>query len=440
MFAAFQALDRGEPVRLPAKSTSFKHWAERLAAYGQSAEAEQELAWWQGRPWSQAARLPVDYPQINRAVAIRAVSVGLDLEDTEALLRKVPGVYHTEINDVLLTALVDAFAEWTGRRTLLVALEGHGREDMFAGLDLSRSVGWFTSLFPVLLELTTATDPGSALKSVKEQLRAIPGRGMGYGILRYLRRDSLPKLDPEISFNYLGQLDSEQLDLPFRFADEDVGDLQGADNQRRHLIDISARVSEGRLQVQWFYNAALHKADTIDALAKRYMSCLRDLIAHCRSSAGGHTPSDFLLAGLDQPQLDRLMDAVGGAGPVEDVYPLTPLQHGLLFHSLYEPLSTVYVTTLTCRLAGPLDVEAFETAWASVVERHAVLRSAFVGHELQTPLQVVLRRAALPVRQHDWRGMETAEQANQFAALVASAPALAAASRDAPAGAKLCTR
>ena len=150
---------------------------------------------------------------------------------------------------------------------------------------------------------------------------------MGYGILRYLRRaDSLPKLDPEISFNYLGQLDSEQLDLPFRFADEDVGDLQGADNQRRHLIDISARVSEGRLQVQWFYNAALHKADTIDALAKRYMSCLHDLIAHCRSSAGGHTPSDFLLAGLDQPQLDRLMDAVGGAGPVEDVYPLTPLQ------------------------------------------------------------------------------------------------------------------
>ena len=160
----------------------------------------QELAWWQARPWSQAPRLPVDYPQINRAVAIRVVSVGLDTEDTEALLRKVPGVYHTEINDALLTALVDALAEWIGRRTLLVALEGHGREDMFAGLDLSRSVGWFTSLFPVLLELTAATDPGSALKSVKEQLHAIPGRVMGYGILRYLcRADGLPKLDPEIS-------------------------------------------------------------------------------------------------------------------------------------------------------------------------------------------------------------------------------------------------
>ncbi|HEY4748702.1 MAG TPA: condensation domain-containing protein, partial [Steroidobacteraceae bacterium] len=113
------------------------------------------------------------------------------------------------------------------------------------------------------------------------------------------------------------------------------------------------------------------------------------------------------------------MDAVSGA-PVEDIYPLTPLQQGLLFHSLYEPLSTVYVTTLTCRLAGPLDVDAFQAAWASVVDRHAVLRTAFLGHELQTSLQVVLRRAALPVRHHDWRDMDATVQATQFAELVAS--------------------
>src|SRR3979411_2563129 len=109
------------------------------------------------------------------------------------------------------------------------------------------------------------------------------------------------------------------------------------------------------------------------------MNCLRGLIAHCRASEGGHTPSDFPLADLDQPQLDRLMDAVSGGETVADIYPLTPLQQGLLFHSLYEPLSTVYVTTLTCRLAGPLDVDAFQAAWASVVDRHAGLRTPLPG-------------------------------------------------------------
>jgi len=109
--------------------------------------------------------------------------------------------------------------------------------------------------------------------------------------------------------------------------------------------------------------------------------------------------------GISQRELDRLIGAVGGAREVEDIYPLSGLQQGLLFHSLYAPQSAVYVVSVTRRLGGRLDVAAFRRAWQHVVERHAVLRTAFVGHELDRPVQVVRRRVTLPFELHDWRGV-----------------------------------
>ncbi|HZC98370.1 MAG TPA: condensation domain-containing protein, partial [Bradyrhizobium sp.] len=423
LHAALVALQRGAPVQFAAKTMSFRRWAEQLVAHAGSAAARRELAYWQQVPWADAGRLPLDHHDgANDASSLRSVSTWLSAADTRALLQEVPSVYHTHINDALLTALVEAFSDWTGRRTLLVDLEGHGREELFAEADVSRTVGWFTSLFPVLLDVGTASDPGSALKAVKEQLRAVPNRGVGYGILRYLAgADAVPAPAPEISFNYLGQLDGASGDtgthLAFRFAEEDAGAMQSASNLRRHLIDISASVREGRLQLQWFYNAALHEGETMTALAERYVAALRDLIAHCRASEGGFTPSDFPLAATRQAELDRLIAATGGPRQVEDIYPLSATQQGLLFHSLYEPESTVYVISVACRLLGALDVDAFERAWQVVVERHAVLRTAFLGQELEKPLQVVLRHAALPFERHDWRDLAAAEQETRFSAL-----------------------
>ncbi|MEH2536065.1 amino acid adenylation domain-containing protein/non-ribosomal peptide synthase protein (TIGR01720 family) [Bradyrhizobium sp. AZCC 1588] len=417
--AVLAALQRDEPVQLAAKTTSFRQWAEQLTAYAGSAAAQRELAYWQQMPWSDAGRLPVDHPGgINTAGAVRMVSTSLSEADTRALLQEVPNVYHTQINDALLTALAEAVAAWSGRRRLLVALEGHGREALFAAADVSRTVGWFTSLFPVRLDLGGAADPGAALKAVKEQLRAVPNRGIGYGILRYLSgAKALPMPEPQISFNYLGQLDEAGGPRPFRFAGQNTGALTHPGNARRHLIDVSAHVHDGRLQLQWFYNAGRHAPETMTALAERYVAALRDLIAHCKTSAGGFTPSDFPLAATRQIELDRLVAMLGGPRQIEDIYPLSATQQGLLFHSLYAPESTVYVISLGCRLVGALDVDAFEQAWQRMVERHAVLRTAFVGQELEQPLQVVLRHAVLPFERHDWRTLDAAEQAARLAAL-----------------------
>ncbi|WP_315729290.1 non-ribosomal peptide synthetase [Bradyrhizobium sp. SZCCHNS2021] len=415
---ALSALQRGEPVRLPAKTSSFRHWAERLVAHAQSDAARNELSYWRNVPWQTAPRLPRDHEEgENTAGTLQLVKVALDAAETQALLQQVPEVYHTEINDVLLTALVQAFAGWTGAPRLLVGLEGHGREELFGDVDVSRTVGWFTSLFPVLLDVENASDPGGALKRVKEQLRAVPQRGVGYGMLRYLGGGDVPAPDVEVSFNYLGQLDGAAGGQAFGFAPEDVGREQHAANRRPHLIDVSAHVGKGGLELRWFYAGELFEAATIERVAQRHVAALRELVAHCRSSAGGLTPSDVPLAQLDQDTLDRIVGSVGGARHVADLYPLSPLQRGLLFHSLYEPDAAVYVISLACRLQGTLDREAFEQAWRLVVARHAVLRTAFVGHELDRPQQVVLREAALPFRHEDWRHLPAPEQDGRFAEL-----------------------
>jgi non-ribosomal peptide synthase protein (TIGR01720 family) len=193
--------------------------------------------------------------------------------------------------------MVETIAARTGNRQLLIHLEGHGREDLMEGIDLSRTVGWFTSLYPVHLDLETATDLGQALKAVKERLRGIPNHGVGYGVLRYLRGvEGLAGTEPEISFNYLGQLDSEIADTRlFRLATEDIGLSQGLTGKRQHLIDIVGSIIGGRLQLTWIYSDACHKNGTIRALADGFIAALRAIITHCRTSEGGYTLSDFPL-------------------------------------------------------------------------------------------------------------------------------------------------
>jgi non-ribosomal peptide synthase protein (TIGR01720 family) len=311
---------RGEAIRLPPKTTAFKAWAERLMGYGGSEAVRKELGYWLASSWRKVGPLPRDYaadPEANTVASAAHVAVALSEEQTRALLQEVPPVYHTQINDVLLTALVQSFRRWTGERALLLNLEGHGREELFAEVDLARTVGWFTSLFPVCLELGVEP-PGEALKTVKEQLRRIPNKGIGYGVLRYLHPDpevravlqALPL--PEISFNYLGQLDQalEGSSL-FRPARESSGPPHSPLGRRPHLLEVNGWVAEDRLHLQWSYSQRMHRRATVERLAQGFLEALEALIVHCQSpEAGSFTLSDFPLAQLDQDELDKAFEEV----------------------------------------------------------------------------------------------------------------------------------
>ncbi|BCL80829.1 non-ribosomal peptide synthetase [Ktedonobacteria bacterium brp13] len=421
-------LRRKETVALPTKTTSFQRWAQELQRYASSEMLQQELTYWLAPQRRQVAPLPLDVPTGSNSLASAvALSVTLDAQQTRKLLQEVPAVYHTQINEVLLTALARAFADWTHQHLLLVDLEGHGREEILDGVDLSRTVGWFTTFFPVLLDTGQATSIRETLKAIKEQVRQVPQRGIGYGLLKYLHPDpqvraslmTLPQA--QVSFNYLGQLDQ-----PFGESSQmqrlhiSAGSAQGTVGQRPHTLIVNGSVVGGCLTFVWQYSHQLHRVETIQRLAHAFLRALQEIIVHCQSpEAGGYTPSDFPLAGLQQSQLEqierqvRLLQTAGGerfAQQIEDIYPLTPMQEGLLFHSLYAPEAGAYHEQFSWKIQGALDIIAWQKAWQQVVNRHPILRTLFVWKELKQSLQVVLRSVKIPWSYYDWSDLTAEEQ------------------------------
>jgi amino acid adenylation domain-containing protein/non-ribosomal peptide synthase protein (TIGR01720 family) len=335
---AYRQAARGLRPALPPKTTSFQEWARRLAEHaGSQASAVSatsatsaawagELEYWRKTAWAPVPRLPVDFPPggtAETASLVRdeaTVSFELSAEETTDLLQTLPAVYHNRIDDALLSALVRALAGWTGCPRLRVDLEGHGREPLFDDLDVSRTVGWFTSVYPVVLEAGDA-GPGDALVSAKERLRAVPGRGIGYGLLRHLgvgggEAARLLKSAPaaEILFNYLGQANatSEERSL-FRASTASTGPSRSPRARRSHPLEIVGMVAEGRLRITLTYGSRTHRRETAERLAAAYAGALRQLIRHGRQSEEVFTPSDFPQARLNAKSLGKVAALLAGS-------------------------------------------------------------------------------------------------------------------------------
>ena len=238
--STYQQLQHSALAALPAKSTSFQSWARRLQVHAHSETLRTEAALWLDEARKQVAPLPTDASGSNTHASERAVSVSLDTEETRLLLQEVPTAWRAHINDVLLTALAQALSEWTGQSHVLVDLEGHGREELFGDVDLSRTVGWFTSLTPVLLSVPSGSSAGECLRSVRDSLRRLPHHGIGFGLLKWMgppdvaqRLNALPA--PQIAFNYLGQLDATAAaSRLFSLASESFGSGTSPSGTRLH--------------------------------------------------------------------------------------------------------------------------------------------------------------------------------------------------------------
>ncbi|WP_433655166.1 amino acid adenylation domain-containing protein [Nocardia sp. CA-128927] len=408
-----QAGDQGE-VELGPKTTSFREWATRLDRFVAADGLAGELDYWKAveAKAGTVSRLPVDAHGANTVQTVRSTSSSLSPESTEALLREVPHTYRTQINDVLLSALGQVLSEWSGGDRVLLALEGHGRADLFDDVDTSRTVGWFTTLFPVVLTIDTAAGWGSVLKSAKEQLRAIPNHGLGYGALRYLggaAGDLGRGPVPEVGFNYLGQFDTsaETSDLRIRVLPSE-GVERSPHQHRQQLIELNGWVRDGRLEFSWSYSVALHRPETIERLAAAFVCALEQIIEHCAEpGAGGVTPSDFPLAALDQATLDRI---AGNGRAIEDIYPLTATQSGMLFHALQESGRDMYTGYFGMRVDGVTDPDALVSAWQRVVDRTPALRTSVVWEDVPAPLQVVHAHAQVPITHLDYRALPADEQ------------------------------
>jgi amino acid adenylation domain-containing protein/non-ribosomal peptide synthase protein (TIGR01720 family) len=389
----------GRAIVLPAKSSSYKDWTVALQGYAQG-HAE-GIGHWQALAGVPAS-LPCARPEgSNTAADQQTVELRLDKATTQALLKDAPAAYRTQANDLLLTALGRALCAWAGHGQVLVDLEGHGREDLFEHIDLSRTVGWFTTLFPVALD--PLGEAGEAIKRVKESLRRIPDKGLGHGVLRHLgntaQQQALRALpQAQVVFNYLGQFDAGSDErAQWVLAQEPSGAPVHPGAPLTHEFAVNGQVYEGVLTLRVSYSQARHERSAVAGWVQRFQQELEALVAHCTSGAQGVTPSDFPLARIGPQQLDALPVPVAN---LVDLYPLSPMQAGMLFHSLYAPGGSAYLNQLRVDIDG-LDVARFKAAWRAVLERHEVLRTGFLVGE--PALQWVARQIELPMVEHDWR-------------------------------------
>jgi non-ribosomal peptide synthase protein (TIGR01720 family) len=309
---AYEALRDGRAVRLPAKTTSYKEWTERLTHLAAAEETHAELGFWTAQVEPPVAALPRDRAGENTEAGARTVTVELSPAETESLLRDVHARHKLDVHHVLLHSLAEACAPWTGSRELLVDLEGHGRAELFPDADPSRTVGWFTSLFPVRLRLPEGRDDG--LLAVRELFRQLPAQGVGYGLLRYLSPDASVRrrleqaAQAEIIFNYLGQADASAREgAMFALSPDPVGAPHAPTQHRRHLLNVNGIVRDGRLQAEFTFSEQVHAPKTVQALADRFIAATRRTIEEYGARGAQLSPSDFPDLDFTQEELDGLL-------------------------------------------------------------------------------------------------------------------------------------
>ncbi|MEV4973752.1 amino acid adenylation domain-containing protein [Streptomyces scopuliridis] len=279
--SAYRQAREGRPVRIEPVRTSFAQWAARLSAHAQDGGFASEVPYWKGVLERESAPLPVDGPGPNTVASEAEFTVELDASDTEALVRTVPAAFRVRSEDILLTALGASLSGWAGDG-VTIDLEGHGREELFDDLDLSRTVGWFTTLHPVHLSVPGDQPPRARVKLVGRRLRAVPGHGLGYGALRHLKREpALTGTDaPQVVFNYLGRFDDAPGAAdggPVRAVLPAVAQ-QSDRAERPHLLDITGVVIGGRFRLAIRYSSAIHHEHSIAGLSGDFLREVRALL------------------------------------------------------------------------------------------------------------------------------------------------------------------
>ncbi len=448
--SAWAQVSAGHTPVLDPVGTSMRRWAHALVEESSTPARLAELPMWQ--TLLQAPDPVLGLRPFNAAIDVGStldrVEVSIPAPVTAPLLTTVPTLFHGGVEDGLLAAVALAVCRWRRARQVfesstLIQLEGHGRQEQIAaGADLSRTVGWFTTVFPVRLDIgaadldeafTGGAAAGQAVKSIKEQLRSLPDRGIGFGLLRYLNRDTAEQLRSlpvgQISFNYLGRVSGGGVPNEMPGAQwspcRRLGDIAApgdADLPANGVVDINAIVTddgEGPVlgATFTFPTGAIARTDVQD-LTEQWCAALAALATHAQTpDAGGLTPSDLPLITARQSDIDRWEAAYPA---VTDVWPLTPLQSGLLFHALLAASSVdVYSMQVVFTLTGRVDTTRLHAAAQAVLDRHPNLRVAFVEAADGIPVQLVLDKVPVPWSEVDLRQVDDTTRPDTLTRLLA---------------------
>nr|AID65222.1 putative aspartate racemase [Cystobacter fuscus] len=399
--SGYQAREQGRAPRWPAKTAAFTRWSSHVAGLVHTPAWVAERDDWREveRAVSAAPRLPRDGQASTHTVAQTATfTLSLEREEVDGLEEHAARVYRSNVGELLLTAVAAAVGQWTGGSTLAVQVEGHGREPLAGGPDVSRTVGWFTAMFPVVLDLGGSDDVERLVQRTRERLRSVPNGGTGYRALRHLTSEgAASRCEPELTFNYLGSFEREFSSPVFTATLEGTGPTLGPTAPRAPGIEVDALLADGRLTLSVGYHRQEFREETIRALSARIRDQVGRLLAHARNASG----RERTFWEVDHPALNGATSAdwmrhngLASAG-VEAIRALSPMQSGMLFDALLDAASNSQQITLS--LSGEVDAEALATAARALSARHEALRTRFFTLPGGEPAQVVFREPSLPL-------------------------------------------
>lgn len=393
-----------QPLALLPEQTGYFDWAKQLYNYANTSEMGVAVQWWSSHLPDEIQDLPADKPGgINDNASSNKCVISLDVEYTHRLVKEVPKALNTYIHEILVSALFLSYCRWSSQPSLLIHMEGHGREPIIKGANISRTVGWFTSLFPLYLSMP----PGKrsireTLLTIKELIRSLPQKGVSYGIARYLQDSNIYRYEietkpfPQISFNYMGRTETTNENHPlFSFSTLDRGAYIAAENHRQHLIDIAGEISNGCLNLDFIYSTNHFSQAHIQKWTSLFEATLKQIIDYCcNSDHFTYTPSDFNCPKLTQAELDYHF---GKTDNLVNLYPLTPMQSGLLLYHLKAPGDDTYIVQSVMRYRGKIDQVAFKQAWQALAQHHAIFRKGIIWSQLSQPLQFELEEIKHPL-------------------------------------------
>jgi amino acid adenylation domain-containing protein/non-ribosomal peptide synthase protein (TIGR01720 family) len=310
LISCYEQILSGKTITLPEKTNSFKLWSEKIHAYANSEKLRKEKSYWESLSNIALQTLPKDYDtKDNLYKDLKTESFKLSQEYTNRLLKEVNHAYRTDIQDILITALAKGIKNLNGMEKIPLMLESHGRVDLLGDINITRTAGWFTSEYPVLLELPDSNDIGKQIKFIKETLRKVPDKGIGYGILKYLTTEGKRSLNmnPEIIFNYLGQLNWNMHNDQYEILEVPDKNCVSPELKRCYVLEIEGMVIRDRFQLIISYNKKHYKSETIEKLLLNFEKGLLELINHCQAHQSTElTPADLTYKGLELDDLDDI--------------------------------------------------------------------------------------------------------------------------------------
>lgn len=402
--SAYNQILKNEQVKLPNEGMSFKEWGHFLQNYAKSEKLAKEYPYWK-KTAAFSTKIPRDF--INSDIRNTEGSkvkktISFTESETQYLLTGVNQTLDAKIQEILITSLILTLRKWTGNKQVKVDLEGHGREEINKGVQLSRTVGWFTALFPFLSDTGKNQSILESLTSTVRQIRSIPQNGIGFGILKYLTDKELKDNASDVSFNYLGQVMHSRENDFFEISNRSAEPIRSKESRRAYLIDVEGAVIGGKLSLDWMYSSYVHKDETIEILISTFVSTVKDIIALAKQFEYKLLlPKSFPKISLREDEWELVSSH---STDIEDIFPLSPVQEGMLFHTLMHPNSGVYVEQMAFRICGEFSVQAFSKAWDHVLASNSILRADFLWEGFTKPIHVINSEPKVQVEYEDWSG------------------------------------